>query len=183
MRRSALVRCSAFRSHSRRPHSLPLASSRFTRTLVGFNAGLTTGLATVLAVNPGARARSGTYAEFLAAFRPVDAVMRRVAPPLFLSTTASGVTSAAATARTDPLGATLHLASAALVAAAIRSTVTVNQPLNEQIRSWDDDVEPDDWRDVRARWDRGHHVRTALVGAAAVAALAASPTIRGWLDP
>lgn len=141
------------------------------------------GLAIVLALNPGSTARRGTYVQFLASFGPVDAVMRRVAPPLFLSTAASGVAAAVTTVRTDPLGATLRLASAGLVGAAIRTTVTVNQPLNEQIRSWDDQVEPDDWQELRARWDRGHHVRTGLIALAALAAVLASPALRGRLHP
>lgn len=163
----------------RPPHSQSL--HRFSRVVTRVHTGLTAGLAVVLAINPGSSARRGGYAEFLAAFRPVDAVMSRVAPPLFLSTAGSAVAAAATTARMDPWGATLRLASGALVAAAIRSTVTVNVGLNEEIRTWTDDHEPEGWQDVRARWDHGHHVRTALVGAAAVVAVAAGPTVRSRL--
>lgn len=165
--------------HPRHPD--PEALSRSTRIAVGAQVGLTTGLAIVLAVNPGSSARRGGYSDFLAAFRAVDAVMSRVAPPVFLSTALSGVIAAATTSRGDPGGAAFRLASAALVGAAIRSTVTVNLGLNEQIRSWATDDEPDRWQDVRARWDHGHHVRTGLVGAAALVAWAASPAARSRL--
>lgn len=128
----------------------------------------------VVAVDPTAPLRSAPdWSGWVAGQRRLDRVMSRVAPPLFLSAAA-----AAAAASLVALGrhqiplASGRAVAAGCVAAAIAVTLVVNEPMNARLREWNPlDVPPDDWRAVRAQWDRGHRWRRALLGAAAVAAL------------
>lgn len=97
--------------------------------------------------------------------------MSRVAPPLFLSATtaAAGATLIAVRRRRNRL-ATGRGAATGCIAAAIAVTLTVNEPLNARIREWRPlDVPPNDWRVVRAKWDRGHRLRRALIAVGSVA--------------
>ena len=135
-----------------------------------------TGLVVLLVVaDPlAARRRSAGWAAWLLSQQRLDAVMRRVAPPLFLTSIGAGavaaVLAAGAGERRSAVG---RGASAAMTVAAVRVTLTVNDPVNQAMRGWFVDDEPAGWRDQRARWERGHRVRRVLLGLAALAAAAA----------
>lgn len=130
-------------------------------------------LTTVVALDPTARMRSAPdWAGWVTGQQRLDRVMSRVAPPLFLSAaaTAAGAALVALGQHRTELAVTRALA-VSCTAAAIAVTLVVNEPANERLRSWrPSDVPPDDWRAVRAQWDRGHRYRRGLVAAAAVSA-------------
>lgn len=129
-------------------------------------------LTTVVAVDPTASIRSAPdWAGWVTGQQRLDRVMSRVAPPLFLSTatTAAGAAFVALGQHRTGLAVTRAVA-AGCTAAAVAVTLAVNEPANVRLRTWrPSGVPPDDWREVRARWDRGHRWRRGLVTAAAVA--------------
>nr|WP_246315401.1 anthrone oxygenase family protein [Kineococcus aurantiacus] len=95
--------------------------------------------------------------------------MRRLAPALSVAAATTGVLAAAARPRSAPWRA----ASVAAVAGAVVLTVRVHVPVNERLRTWRPGHEAPGWREARARWERAHVVRRALVVVAAATALAA----------
>lgn len=127
-------------------------------------------LTVVVGVDPAALVRRAPdWAGWVTGQQRLDRVMSRVAPPLFLSTaaTAAGAALLALGQHRTTLAVT-RAAAAGCTVAAIRVTLTVNEPANDLIRSWrPSDVPPDDWREVRARWDRGHRWRRGLIAVAA----------------
>lgn len=129
-------------------------------------------LTAVVAVDPTARMRDAPeWAGWVTGQQRLDRVMSRVAPPLFLSTaaTAAGAVVVALGQRRTELAVTRATAAGATVAA-VAVTLVVNEPANARLRSWRaTDDPPDDWREVRARWDRGHRWRRGLVAGAAAA--------------
>lgn len=139
------------------------------------HAGLTGVLTVLVVADPGGRTRRhGGYHTYVTSLRSLDAVMRRVAPPLFLSTIAAGLGAAVVSARQDRSAAALRVLAAGLVAAAVRTTLQINDPINRRIRAWDIDTAPDDWQEQRAEWERGHQLRSTLMTASALATAAAA---------
>lgn len=130
-----------------------------------------TGLVVLLVVaDPlGARRRRAGWTAWLHSQQRLDRVMRRVAPPLFLAAIGTGAASAVLCAvageRRSALG---RAAAAAMTVGAVRVTLAVNDPVNQQLRRWQVDDEPALWREARARWERGHRVRRALLALAAL---------------
>ena len=126
----------------------------------------------LVGLDPTARLRGAPdYAGWLAGQQRLARVMSRVAPPLFLSAAATALGAAlVAGTRHRPTLAVYRVVAAGCVAAAVRVTLTVNEPANARLRAWSPDAEPPDgWRSVRARWDEGHRQRRVLVGVAAAA--------------
>lgn len=103
----------------------------------------------------------------------VDRVMSRLAPPLFLAGTAAATAAALVSVSQSQARLALGRALAAgCLGAAIAVTLMVNEPVNARLRAWrPQDETPAGWRADRARWDRGHAGRRALVAAAAAASL------------
>lgn len=155
------------------------------RTLEAAHLTTTAVLTVVVVLDPTTPFRSDPgWAGWLRGQQRVDRVMARVAPPLFLSTTALAAAGAVVAAGRRRAGlAVSRVVAAGCVAAAVRVTLAVNEPENVRLRTWrPDDVPPDDWRSVRARWDEGHRQRRVLVGAAAAATalgLLADRVVRG----
>lgn len=120
---------------------------------------------------PGRR-RAG-YHEYVEGLRSVDGVMRRVAPPMFLGAIGTNLGAAALSAGRNRSTAALRAVGAGLVFAAVRVTLTVNDPVNVRMRTWDLDAAPGEWREQRAEWERGHRRRGALLVGASLLAGAA----------
>ncbi len=150
----------------------------WTRAVEAAHVGTLAALAAVVVYDPTARfRRAPDWTGWLTGQQRVDRVMSRLGPPLFLSTTAAAAAAAllAATRHQVPLAAGRAMATAC-TAASIAVTLTVNEPLNAQIRAWEPtDEPPTDWRSVRAGWDQAHHYRRVLVAAATLASVA------GWV--
>lgn len=131
-------------------------------------------LVAIVTVDPLAGMRnSPDWSGWLAGQQRLDRVMSRVAPVLFQSAavSAAGATLVALGRHRGPLAAGRAVATGCIVAA-LAVTLTVNQPMNSRLRDWrPEDVPPDDWRAVRARWDQGHRWRRALLAAAACASV------------
>lgn len=56
----------------------------------------------------------------------------------------------------------LTLAGAVCFAAVVAWSLLLNVPLNRRVVAWDPASPPDDWRDVRRRWDGLHVGRVSL---------------------
>ncbi|NAZ77798.1 DUF1772 domain-containing protein [Kineococcus sp. T13] len=117
----------------------------------------------------GRRRRAMGFDDYVRHQQRADAVMRRLAPALSVAAMATGAATAAATARRAPRAAALRAASVAAVAGAITLTVRVHVPINVRLRSWRPGEEAEGWREARARWERAHVLRRALVVVAAAA--------------
>lgn len=131
-------------------------------------------LVAVVVVDPTAGLRrADDWRGWLVGQQRLDRVMSRVAPPMFLSTTATAAVAAVLAAR-DGRGraATGRALAAGCTAAAVAVTLAISEPANVRIRTWrPTDVPPPDWRAVRARWNRAHRGRRLLVAVGAAAAL------------
>ncbi|WP_432509381.1 anthrone oxygenase family protein [Kineococcus auxinigenes] len=135
---------------------------------------LTALLALAIVPDPAGRhRRTADFADYVPHQQRADAVMRRLAPALSMASAGSGLLAAATQARREPAAAAWRAASAAAVAAAVALTVRVHVPFNRQLRTWTPGREVPGWREGRARWERAHRVRRALVVAAGAAVLAA----------
>ena len=138
------------------------------------HAATTAALVGIVALDPFAGMRSAPgWSDWLTRTQRLDRVMSRVAPPLFLSAaaTALGATLLAPVHHEKLLAAGRGVATGA-TAAAIAVTLISNDPLNVRIRQWRaSDIPPDDWRQVRAEWERGHNHRRGLITTAGAATL------------
>jgi hypothetical protein len=86
-----------------------------------------------------------------------------VMPVLMLSTTAGTILVFLLLPRPWPAGAALlTIVAFALLAAVIVVTLTVEVPIDNQVKSWTAITLPADWQDIRARWATFHTVRTFL---------------------
>lgn len=128
--------------------------------------------------------RAPDWSGWLTGQQRVDRVMSRVAPPVFLATAATAAGAALLAARRGEVGvATARALAAVCTGGAVVVTLRVNEPANTRLRAWRPaDAPPADWREVRARWDRGHAVRRALVVAAALAGGVGLVLTRGGRD-
>lgn len=126
----------------------------------------------VVLLDPARRLRSAPdWAGWVSGQQRLDRVMRRVAPPLFVSTGASALAAGAVAAyRGDRRTAGWRALAAASVGTAVAVTLRVNEPVNDRLRTWRAGDEPaPGWREARARWDRGHRDRQFLLVVAACA--------------
>jgi uncharacterized membrane protein len=57
----------------------------------------------------------------------------------------------------------LYFAAAVLFAFVIVFSVVFPVPINNRIAKWDPEDLPNDWRELRRRWDKFHHVRIVLL--------------------
>lgn len=144
------------------------------RLIEASHAATTTALVGIAALDPFAGMRSAPdWSDWLTSTQRLDRVMSRLAPPLFLSATATalGATLLAAVHHERLLAVGRGVATGA-TAAAIAVTLISNDPLNVRIRQWRaSDVPPDDWRQLRAGWERGHNHRRGLIATAGAATL------------
>jgi len=72
----------------------------------------------------------------------------------------------------------LALAGLLLMLAVIAVTLSVEVPIDNQIKTWTTASLPSDWQDIRARWAAFHTLRTFLSLAAVAAAVGAALTTR-----
>ena len=91
----------------------------------------------------------------------------RFADPLMPVQVCASVLTGAALAllhfiRGEPTAAILALVGGVGLAAVIAITVIVNKPINELVDSWSPTRPPDEWVEVRERWNRFHRRRTIL---------------------
>ena len=56
-----------------------------------------------------------------------------------------------------------YLAAAGLFAIVIVFSLVFPVPLNNRIAAWNPEDLPDDWRELRRRWDKFHYVRIVLL--------------------
>ena len=81
-------------------------------------------------------------------------------PFLMTATVAACFVAAGSLARSS---ATLALAGGGCFAAMLAITLIGNMPLNLRVFRWDEERgDPDEWRQIRRRWDRLHTVRIFL---------------------
>ena len=121
------------------------------------------------------RRQQADWAQWLPAQQRLDRVMRRVAPPVFLGAIGSGAAAAVLSAVSGRPAAGVGRALAAAVdLEAVRVTLAVNDPVNQELRSWRVEEEPLDWQTQRVRWEVGHEMRRVLLGAGAVATVVAA---------
>jgi hypothetical protein len=137
---------------------------------------LTAVIVALVVVDPLRRWRQrADWGQWLPAQQRLDRVMRRIAPPLFLAAIGSGAVAAVLSLVGGRRAAAVGRAVAAVAdVAAVRVTLAVNAPVNQELRSWRVDEEPVDWQTQRVRWEGGHEMRRLLLGAGAVATAAAA---------
>lgn len=122
----------------------------------------------------GARRRRAGWSAWLLSQQRLDAVMHRVAPPLFLTAIGTGAGSSIVAVRGAGRRPAVGRGVAALATlAAVRVTLALNDPVNRELRRWTVEREPPDWRSRRARWERGHRIRRALLAGAVLATVSA----------
>lgn len=148
---------------------------RWGRTAARLHDAVTGAVVLLVVVDPlAARRRSAGWTAWFLSQRRLDRVMRRVAPPLFLSSIGAGAVAAVlAAAAGERRAAVGRAGAAAMTVAAVRVTLAVNDPVNQELRRWQVDDEPARWRARRERWEHGHRVRRVLLAMAALAAAAA----------
>lgn len=56
-----------------------------------------------------------------------------------------------------------YLTAAVLFAVVIVFSLVLPVPLNNRIANWNPEKLPDDWRELRRRWDKFHYVRIVLL--------------------
>lgn len=83
-------------------------------------------------------------------------------PVLLLSCIALLITTAVLSRSRSGLVLWLTVAATALVVLTVVLTVSQMEPLNRLADSWDPDLLPEDWADVRDLWRNWHLVRTVL---------------------
>lgn len=148
--------------------------SRWTRVVEAAHVGTLAALVGLVPVDPFAGMRSAPdWSGWLAGQQRLDRVMSRIAPPLFLSATATAAEATlVALSRHQSRLAAGRASATGLTAAAIAVTLIVDEPMNARYRDWRPlNVPPDDWRALRDRWDQGHRNRRVLLAAAAVASV------------
>lgn len=144
-----------------------------------FHLATTAAVSLVVVADPSALLRRGEdWETWLPGHQRVDRVMREVAPVLFLSTGAWALLAAGVAARQHrPVAVGCRLVAVACVGSAIAVTLRVNEPVNEEIRGWrPQDTPAPEWRETRARWERGHRVRRGLLALGAAATVAGLTT-------
>jgi hypothetical protein len=121
------------------------------------------------------RRQQADWAHWLPAQQRLDRVMRRVAPPVFLGAIGSGIAaSILSVVSGHPVAGLGRAVAAAVDLEAVRVTLAVNDPVNQELRSWRVEEEPLDWQTQRVRWEVGHEMRRVLLGAGALATVAAA---------
>jgi hypothetical protein len=132
---------------------------------------LTAVIVALVVVDPLRRRRQrADWAHWLPGQQRLDRVMRRLAPPVFLGAIVSGAVAAVLSLVTGrPVGGLGRAVAAAADVAAVRVALTVNEPVDHELRTWRVEEEPLDWRTQRSRWECGHEVRRLLLGVGAVA--------------
>lgn len=109
--------------------------------------------------------RSEDWSGWLQGQQRVDRVMRRIAPPMFLTTGVAALAAAGvALSEHRPRRTAARVGAAGCVLGAIAVTLRVNEPLNSQVRRWSaTDPPAPGWRELRGRWDRAHRVRRGVL--------------------
>ena len=116
---------------------------------------------------------------FLADGQHMIGNLATVMPILMISTGVLGLVVAVVLfVRRSTAAGWLAVASVLLLGAVIAVTLSVNVPIDNQIKTWTPATLPADWQAIRARWADFHTLRTFLSLAGLAAAVAAALTTR-----
>lgn len=146
------------------------------RSLAQFLVGLYAGGVLFVVLAPSASRLPGP--AYVRQWQALNTDYGRVMPPLLLTSVLALVSATVLSWSQGGLMFGLCAGALVLVVLTIAVTVVMMEPLNRIADSWNPDILPITWQQVRQRWAGLHRIRTIL-GVAAFACLTISQTIEG----